>query len=227
VLNATYHSLAASAFTQDWSNTALIAADNDWSAVPSILGFHGDGLAPTPGTSPQTILAAGPSVPPSVLANQAAPDALGAFGVAEFHLLDPTVALRGGPGAAPHLLLHLDTTGTTGPVAVSFTVRDIDGSPRDATVAVALQYRLGEVGDFTDVPAAFTSDATDAGVSNRLSRVSALLPPAAWNHPQLQVRIVTADAFGEDEWVGVDDIRVEQGAVVSGRVYLDANDNGA
>src|SRR5262245_25128509 len=54
--NATYHPLASGTFLQDWS-AASFPSDNNWSAVPSIIGYRGDGLAPTPGTNPATVLA--------------------------------------------------------------------------------------------------------------------------------------------------------------------------
>ncbi|HWP42338.1 MAG TPA: hypothetical protein VNO14_03815, partial [Blastocatellia bacterium] len=31
-------------FSQDWSNTALITANDDWSGVAGITGYRGDGL---------------------------------------------------------------------------------------------------------------------------------------------------------------------------------------
>ena len=42
-------------FTQDWSNTGLITTDDNWNAVPGIVGYRGDSLAVT-GTDPQTVL---------------------------------------------------------------------------------------------------------------------------------------------------------------------------
>jgi hypothetical protein len=44
-------------FTQDWSNASLITANDNWSGVPGIVGFRGDGLTGATGTNPQTIVA--------------------------------------------------------------------------------------------------------------------------------------------------------------------------
>ena len=41
--------------------------------------------------------------------------------------------------------------------------------------------------------------------------VSAVLPAAANNQPLVQVRVMTTNAAGNDEWVGVDDISVVAG----------------
>ena len=42
-------------FTQNWSNTGLITADDNWNGVPGIIGYRGDDLTTTTGTNPQTI----------------------------------------------------------------------------------------------------------------------------------------------------------------------------
>ena len=47
VPDATYHILANGNFSQDWSDTSLITTNDDWSGVPSIVGFRGDGLVST------------------------------------------------------------------------------------------------------------------------------------------------------------------------------------
>ena len=38
--------------------------------------------------------------------------------------------------------------------------------------------------------------------------VSVTLPTAANNQPVVQLRVITADANGPDEWVGIDDIAI-------------------
>ena len=50
-------------FIQNWSNTGLIVANDDWTNVHSILGFRGDGLTAAPGVNPQTVLADGAGTP--------------------------------------------------------------------------------------------------------------------------------------------------------------------
>ena len=44
-------------FSQDWNNAALITANDNWSGVPGIEGFHGVGLVLTTGIASQTVLA--------------------------------------------------------------------------------------------------------------------------------------------------------------------------
>src|ERR671915_325912 len=43
-------------FAQSWTDTALIAADDDWSGVPGVVGYRGDGLAAEAGADPQAIV---------------------------------------------------------------------------------------------------------------------------------------------------------------------------
>src|SRR4051794_27864661 len=101
---------------QDWSDTSQIRADDDWSGVPAIAGYRGDGLTPAPGTDPRHVVADGSGTPVDVAANRTDPGAFGlAAGVAEFELADPVVALRGSATAdAPQLVLALDTRGRAG-----------------------------------------------------------------------------------------------------------------
>lgn len=202
---ATYQPLP---FAQDWSNTALITADDNWSGVPGIIGYLGDGLTAAIGANPQTIVSGAPTTV-DVIANRSNPNTLTNGGVAEFHLADPAVALQGSATAdAPHLVLHLDTTGWQA-IVVQYTLRDLDGSDDDAVQPVALQYRIGESGDFINVPAGFVADATTGpNLATLVTTVSATLPSAADQQPRVQVRIITSNAPGSDEWVGVDDIQV-------------------
>src|SRR6185503_17186451 len=46
-------------FGQDWSNPELITTSDDWTSVPGIVGYRGDGLAAATGVDPQTVLAEG------------------------------------------------------------------------------------------------------------------------------------------------------------------------
>jgi hypothetical protein len=91
--DALYFDLSGGNFSQDWSNVGLITADDNWSGVPSIVGFRGDGLTGSTGTNPQSIV--GTSTVVDVIANQANPNTLITGGVAEFQLADPVVALQG------------------------------------------------------------------------------------------------------------------------------------
>lgn len=147
-------------FTQDWSDIGLIATSDDWSGVPGIVGYRGDALTGTTGTDPQSIVADGSTTPVDVNANQSAPGTYTAGGVAEFQLNNPTIALQGsGTADAPFILIHLNTSGITG-INVAYVLRDLDDSADDAMQSVALQYRIGNSGNFTNVPTGYVADAT-------------------------------------------------------------------
>ena len=80
--------------TQSWSTDAAIPADDDWSAVPGLIGYRGDNMTTATGVNPLTVLAEGSAVV-DVNANQTNPDTFTAGGVAEFRITDPVVALQG------------------------------------------------------------------------------------------------------------------------------------
>ncbi|OZA14113.1 MAG: hypothetical protein B7X94_01435, partial [Hydrogenophilales bacterium 17-62-8] len=194
-------------YAQDWTNTSLITANDDWSGVPGVMGYRGDGLTGATGTNPQTILADGTAVL-DINANQMAPNTFYTGGVAEFELVDPSIALTGsGTADAPFILLSLDTRGWQA-IQVGYLLRDLDGSADNAIQQVALQYRVGASGDFTDVPAAYVADATTANQATQTTAVSVTLPAGAANQPLLQLRVITSNAGGNDEWVGIDTLSV-------------------
>jgi hypothetical protein len=69
---------------------------------------------------------------------------------------------------------------------------------------------VGDRGDFVVVPGGFVEDATTGpGEATLATPVSAVLPSAAADKPLVQLRIMTTNAVGQDEWVGVDDIEVD------------------
>ncbi|MDY0055977.1 MAG: ExeM/NucH family extracellular endonuclease [Methyloversatilis sp.] len=197
-------------FRQDWSDIGLVVSNDDWSAVPGVAGYRGDGLTGATGADPQTLVADGGSTPIDVNANKTSPDSFTTGGVTEFHLADPVLALTGsGTADAPFLLLSLDTRGRNG-ITVRYDLRDLDGSTDNAVQPVALQYRVGNSGSFVNVPAAFVSDATEGpSLAGKVTPVSVTLPAAADNQPLLQLRIITTNAVGNDEWVGIDNIVVD------------------
>ncbi len=197
-------------FVQDWSNAALITMENDWSGVAGFVGYRGDKFASRPGANPQTITADGSSSPVSVLPNQKNPNTLRTGGVAEFDSLpNPTVALKGSANAsAPMLMLNLDTKGKQN-IAVGYKLRDLDGSQNNAVQPVAFQYRVATNAAFIDLPDAYAPDATTGpGVATLVTPMVVVLPPGANDQSHVQVRWITANAEGNDEWVGVDDIAV-------------------
>jgi hypothetical protein len=219
-------------FVQNWSNTGLITTNNDWSNVHAINGYSGDGLTAVPGVNPQTILADGAGTPLFVIANQSNPNTLLTGGVAEFDgIANPTVALQGSDTAsAPHLAIRLNFTDCPAfkRITVGYKIRDVESSADNAVQQVALQYRRGITGNYTNVPEAFVADATDANAATKVSTIVATLPhftvlPSPDDNI-LYLRIITANAVGADEWVGIDDINIgcfaplNSSSSVSGRV---------
>jgi len=208
-------------FSQNWTNTGLITVDDNWSGVPGIIGYRGDGLTSGTAVNPQTVVAESNVV--DVTANNTTPNTFATGGVTEFHIANPVVALQGsGTARAPYIQFHLNTTGSSN-INVSYNLRDVDGSADNAVQPVALQFRVGSTGNFTNVPAGFVADATTGpSLATQVTPVSAVLPAAAENQPLVQVRVITTDAVGSDEWVGIDDISVTGSIVV-----LPTNPSGA
>jgi uncharacterized protein len=187
---------------------ANIFEDDDWSGVAGIQGFRGDGLTGgAAGVDPQTVLAADDPGVVDVNANRTdGADDTG--GVNELDVANRVVAIQGSDDAdAPYLKLYVDTTGQGG-VTVRYRLRDMDPSADDAVQPVALQYRVGSSGGFTNVPAAFVPDATQPGAVTLVTPVCAALPADASGAPQVELRILTTNAVGDDENVGVDDVNV-------------------
>lgn len=206
--DTSYHSLSGGALTQDWTNTGLITTNDNWSGVPSITGYLGDTLTASSGVDPRLVTTSTATV--DVIANQATPNSNAAGGVAEFDgIANPVVALQpDGTADAPSLTFFLNTTGV-GSVTVSYTLRDIDGSADNATQQVVLQYRVGAAGAFVNVDGTYTQDATRGpNTATYQQSFTAVLPSDADNQAQVQVRVITTNAAGNDEWVGIDDISV-------------------
>lgn len=197
-------------FSQNWSDTGLITTNDVWTGVPGIEGFRGDNLTTANDVDPRTVLSADDPGVPDVNANQTNPDTFSTGGVTEFHLADPAIALTGsGTADAPYIRLSVSTAGIAG-VRVRYTLRDLDGSTDNAVQQVALHYRVGTSGAWTDVPAAYVADATAGpSLSGLTTPVDVTLPPAVDNQTVVQLRILTTNASGNDEWVGIDDLVVE------------------
>ena len=194
--------------TQNWSNTGLITTDDNWDNVPGIIGYRGDNLTAATGVDPQTVVADGSATPVDVNANQTDPASFISGGVAEFEITNPVVALNGsGTADAPHVVINLNTSGTTA-INVAYNLRDIDPSADDAIQQIALQYRVGNTGSYTNLPAGFVADATTPNAATLVTPVSVPLPVACENQPLVQIRVITTNAVGNDEWVGVDDINI-------------------
>lgn len=206
--NLVYFDLSTADFSQDWSNTSLITTDDDWSGVGSIMGHRGDNGAQSTNTDPQTLLLDLSGVV-DVNANRNDTDTFGTGGVAEFDgISNPTVALNGsGTADAPNLVFYMNAAGRKD-VTVSYLLRDLDGSVDNSTQQFALQYRIGNSGNFTNVPSGYVADAS-GGPSEATKTTAVSVSLAAWdNVSQLEFRVMTTNAGGNDEWVGVDDISV-------------------
>jgi hypothetical protein len=198
-------------FSQNWTNINLITANDDWSGVPGIVGFRGDDLVTATGADPREILNDGSTTPIDVNANQTNPDTNTAGGVTEFEIANPVVALQGsGTADAPHLVIYLNTTGQSN---INFTanIRDIDASADDAVQQVAVQYRVGGTGNYTNITGGYIADATTANAATQVTALNLTLPANANNQALVEIRIITTNALGSDEWVGVDDISVTAG----------------
>lgn len=204
----TYHNLSGAAFTQNWTNIGMITANDDWSGVPGIIGYRGDNITGATGADPQTLVGEG-TITVDVNANQTAPNTFATGGVTEFHITDPVVALSGsGTADAPNIVIFLNTTGASN-IRVQYNLRDIDGSVDDAVQPVALQYRIGTSGNFINLPGAFVADASSGpSLATLVTAVDITLPVACENQAQLQLRIISNNAVGNDEWIGIDDINI-------------------
>jgi predicted extracellular nuclease len=198
-------------FSQNWTDTSLITTDDDWGGVPGIVGYRGDDVTTATGTDPRTILADGTNTPVDVNANQTSPNTFATGGIAEFHLADPVIALNGsGTADAPFILISVNTTGKSS-IRVKMNLRDLDGSVDNAVTQVAIQYRVGASGNFTNV--FYVPDATTGpNLAVLVIPVDVMLPANADNQPLVQVRVITTNAVGNDEWVGIDDIEIDGSA---------------
>lgn len=215
-------------YLQNWSDTVSISVDDNWDNFIAITGQRGDDLTTGVGVDPQTVLADGIGTPLDVIANQSNPNTLIQGGVAEFDgIPNPTVALKGDSTAdAPHLLIRINNKSCPDSkvMTVGYNIRDLDSTANNAVQQVSLQWRLGDTGNFTNVPGAFVADATDPNAATRITSVFTALPHMVLTQDRLWIRILTTNAAGNDEWIGIDDISVgcfastAASADVSGRV---------
>ena len=206
----TYFSLSGGPFSQNWTNTSLITANDVWTGVPSIIGYLGnDGTTTIAPILADTAVGLAYSDTIDVIANQTAPNTNTTGGVAEFELANPVVALQGSGNAdAPNLIIYLNATGVTN-IRVRYLLRDIDGSADNSVQPVALQYRIGATGNFINIPAAFVADASGGpSEATKETLVDVILPSECNNQTQLELRIITGNAQGTDEWIGIDDIEI-------------------
>lgn len=213
-MSSNYHSLAAGNFLETWSNTARLATNDDWSLVPSIVGYLGDINSGSPtGVDPRTLTGAATGEV-DVIVNQANPNTLTNGGVAEFQLADATIALNGsGTADAPSIVLFLDAAGREN-ITLSVDVRDLDGSTDNAVQPLAVQYRTSETGAWVNVPGGYLADATQGpSLAGNVTNLTVTLPTDANGQGILQVRLLTTNAVSNDEWIGLDNIGVTSTAI--------------
>jgi hypothetical protein len=187
--------------------------NNDWSMVPSLVGYLGSGLTTTEGVDPRTLTAPDPNPIASVIVNQtdASDVALGALGgIAEFEGPPNSMIGLGGSDTAdaPYLVLYLDSTGRKN-VDVSFLARDLEplATSDSSATQFVVQYRTSTTGNWVNVY--YNADITRTPeVSAGGASVNVTLPADANNCATLEVRMMTTNAVGNDEWVGITQITV-------------------
>ena len=233
--NNTYASLASGNFTFSLhsGNANLISSNDNWANVPSVEGYYGQGLTATHGVDPQTVLGTEfvgnslPNNPRQVNANKGNPSAYNAGGITEFDSGSfLAIGFQGNVQANPYLVFYLNTTGRSS-VTFNYDVIDIDGGSNNAVSPLALQYRVGNSGNFTNIPDGFIADATQGpNIDGLTTSKSVVLPPATWNQAQVQVRLITTNAANTsggstpDEWIGVNNVSVTSLAPSSSQVTL-------
>lgn len=196
-------------YAQDWSNADLITVNDDWSGVTGVQGYLGQDLTASTGIDPQTVT--GESILPAdtdVVANAAATATNG--GVVEVQ--GESIAIQGsGTADAPYVAFHLDLTGQSD-AQVSFDARDLDASADNAIQQIAVQYRVGNAGAWTNLPDGYIADATDQNTATKVTHKDVALPAPADGQADVYVRVMTSNAAGNDELVGIDNVAITMDA---------------
>ena len=212
-MSADYFSLASGNFSQNWSDGTLIGTNDDWSNIPSILGYRAGDVTSATGVDARSVTTdAGFAL--HVLANQNPTATSG--GVLEVDpasnpAFDRTIALQGSNGndfAA--IVINLNAAGRQN-LTFSANVRDLDASGDNAAQQVVVQYRIGGTGDWINLH--YEADVTTAGSATQVTPLLVTLPSAANDQTEVQVRILTVNAAGNDELIGIDDILVTSDAL--------------
>ena len=208
-MSKVYYNLSASDFFQDWSDTSQLTTANNWDGVASIVGYRGDDIITATAVDPRTATA-DLSGPINVAVNAGAAlleSGSASGGVAEFEIADAVVGLNGsGTADAPNLVLYLDGTGRQN-LHFSADIRDLE--LRDNAVQqVAVQYRVGGTGVWTSLSDGYVADATTATTATQVTHLDFDLPASVNGQAQIEIRILTTNAAGNDEWVGIDNIHV-------------------
>ena len=173
-------------FGQDWTNTGLITTNDDWSGVPGVIGYRGDGLPSANDVDPQTVPRTARRRPStSTPTDQPGPFTTG--GVSEFEITNPAVALQGPARRSPVCRLPRNTTGASN-IGVATTCAT--STARSTTPFSRSPFSTGRrYGRFTNVPAGYVADATTGpSLATLVTPVSAALPAAVNNQSQSDPR---------------------------------------
>lgn len=237
--DGTYYNFASGNLKLNVSPTTtdMITKNDDWSGVPSVEGYCGNNLTATHGIDPQTVLTSEYATLPSagntcVNANKGNPSAFNAGGITEFDRNGTfAIGFQGNVQANPYLVFYLNTVGQSY-LRISYDLTDIDSGSNNSVSPIALQFRVGETGAFTNVSAGHVTDVTDGpNASGRLTTRIIALPASALNQPKLQIRLITTNAAAPDgtstpdEWIGLNNVVISNLAptaanvTVAGRAY--------
>ena len=181
-------------------------------ACPAVQGYLGQDITTAIGVDPQSLTGESAAANDTdVVANATATATNG--GVLEVN--GDTVAIQGSATAdAPYVAFHLDLTGRSN-ASFAFTARDLDASTDDAVQQIAVQYRVGASGAYTNLPAGYIADATTVSSATQATNRNVALPVAVDNQASVFVRVITTNAAGSDELVGIDDIAISATAGTS------------
>lgn len=200
-MTTAYHNLASGDFSQNWSNANQITTNDDWSGVPSVTGFLAEATSASSFDPATFTTDAGVTL--DVVANQAATANNGGVVEVDQGTANPAVGFQGSNAAdVAGLIFYVDASNRQN-VTFAANLRDLDSSADASVQKVVLQYRIGNSGAWTNL--ASVADASGSGAS-LVTPISAVLPPAANGQSQVQIRILTGNASGNDELIGVDDI---------------------
>ena len=203
--DASYFQLESADFDQNWENTGLITANNTWSGVPFLYGYASDRSGSTEGIDPRTLIGY-TTTTLNVTANSTTPT-LTTGGIFELSGAavggNPTIAFHGSSTRdAPYILMRLNTVRCTG-ARLQYQLRDLNAGNTSAIQQVDVQMRASDTGNFTSVN--YHPNANNGGVIN----ASVNLPPAFLGQEKVQIRWITTNAAtGNDNMIGVDDIKV-------------------
>ncbi|MFO0876683.1 MAG: Ig-like domain-containing protein [Gemmataceae bacterium] len=213
VLNSTYHNLAQGDYSQNWGTTnTLLTTNDDWSQVNSVVGFFLDStsLVGTSGaTNPWDVTTTTGSTV-DLVAQSASTSTAG--GVHEIEA-SGVVALQGsGTARAPYLSFFMNAAGRQN-LLISYNLVELDSTTAPTNQKFALQYRVGNSGNWTDIAAGRVDGAFTAAGNQTFTLTDVALPAAVNDQAQVEIRIMTTDASGSDAMVGIDDIVIKSSAI--------------